>query len=98
MIVTGCVIRFVKNLKKVFNTGEGTNGELLLEEAENAKLLWVKYEQPFIINHAFSSTKNMCKCCILLFTCCVTREVHLELTFVVNSTRVILALRRFIAW
>ena len=34
---------------------------------------------------------------VLLFTCCVTWAVHLEVTVDVNSTSVILALRRFIA-
>ena len=37
--VTGYVMRFARNLKKVFNKGEGINGEFLLEEVENAKLL-----------------------------------------------------------
>ena len=45
----------------------------------------------------FSSTKNMYKCYILLFTCCVTRAVHLEVRVDVNSTSIILALRQFIA-
>ena len=45
----------------------------------------------------FSSTKNMYKCYILLFTCCVTRTVHLEVTVNVNSASVILPLRQFIA-
>ena len=35
--VTGYVMRFVRNLEKVFNKGEGVNGE-----TENAKSLWVK--------------------------------------------------------
>ena len=48
--VTGYVMRFVRNLKKVSNKGEGINGESLLEEVENTKLLWVKYEQSFIKN------------------------------------------------
>ena len=48
--VTGYVMRFVRNFTKVFNKGEGINDELLLEEVENAKLLWVKYEQAFIKN------------------------------------------------
>ena len=44
------------------------------------------------------STKGeMYKCYVLLFTCCVTRAVHLELTTDVNSNSVILALRRFIS-
>ena len=38
------------------------------------------------------SAKNMYKCNILLFTCCVTRAVHLDITVDVNSTSVILAL------
>ena len=42
--VTGYVMRFVRNLKKVSNKGEGVNGELLLEEVENTKLLWVKLD------------------------------------------------------
>ena len=48
--ITGYVMRIVRNLKKVFNKGEGINGKLLLEEVENANLLWVKYEKTFIKN------------------------------------------------
>ena len=44
-----------------------------------------------------SSSGEMYKCYVLLFTCCVTRAVHLELTTDVNSNSVILALRRFIS-
>ena len=44
-----------------------------------------------------SSSGEMYKCYVLLFTCCVTRAVHLELTTNVNSNSVILALRRFIS-
>ena len=51
---------------------------------------------PLYCRDDFSSTKNMYKCYILLFTCCVTRAVHLEVTVDVNSASVILALRRFI--
>ena len=43
-------MRFVRNLKKVFKKGECINGRLLLEEAENGKLLWVKYKQSVIKN------------------------------------------------
>ena len=39
----------------------------------------------------------MYKCYILPLTCYVTRAVHLEVTVDVNSTSVILALRRCIA-
>ena len=39
----------------------------------------------------------MYNCYILLFTCCVTRAVHLEVRVDVNSTSIILALRQFIA-
>ena len=39
----------------------------------------------------------MYKCYVLLFTCCVTRAVHLELTNDVNSNSVILTLGRFIS-
>ena len=43
----------------VFNKSEGTNGELFLEEVENAELLWVKYEQSFIKNsHNYGKLKN----------------------------------------
>ena len=38
-----------------------------------------------------------CTSVVLLFTCCVTRAVHLELTTDVNSNSVILVLRRFIS-
>ena len=40
--------------------------------------------------------QTICTNVILLFTCCVTRAVHLEVTVGVNSANVILALRRFI--
>ena len=43
-------MKFVRNLRKVFNKSEGVSGELLLEEVENTKLLWVKHEQSFIKN------------------------------------------------
>ena len=39
----------------------------------------------------------MCRCYVLLFACCVTQAVHLELTTDVNSNSVILALRIFIS-
>ena len=42
--VTGYVMKFVRNLKKVSNKGESINGELLFDEVENVKLLGVKYE------------------------------------------------------
>ena len=42
--VTGYVMKFVRNLKKVSNKGESINGELLFDEVENAKLLGAKYE------------------------------------------------------
>ena len=42
--VTGYVMKFVRNLKKVPNKGESINGELLFDEVENAKLLGAKYE------------------------------------------------------
>ena len=45
----------------------------------------------------YSSSGIMYKCYVLLFTCCVTRAVHLELTTNVDSNSVILALRRFIS-
>ena len=51
---------------------------------------------PLYCKDDFSSVNKMFKCYILLFTCCVTRAVHLELTVDVNSQSVILALRRFI--
>lgn len=44
-----------------------------------------------------SKDNGMKKCYILLFTCCVVRAIHLELTVDVSSDSVILALRRFIA-
>ena len=39
---------------------------------------------------------ELCTSVVLLFTCCVTRAVHLELTTGVNSNSVILVLRRLI--
>ena len=45
----------------------------------------------------FPSTKNMYKCYILFFPCCVTWPVHLEVIADVNSANVILELRWFIA-
>ena len=48
--VTGYKMRFARNLKKVFIKGKGINDESLLEEVENAKLLWVKYERSYIKN------------------------------------------------
>ena len=41
--------------------------------------------------------KKMYKCYVLLFTCAVTRAVHIELTPNLGSTCLILALRRFIS-
>ena len=52
---------------------------------------------PLYCNGDHSSSGEMYKCYVLLFTCCVTRAVHLELTTDVNSNSVILALRRFIS-
>ena len=48
--VTGYNMRFARNLKKVSIKGKGINDESLLEEVENAKLLWVKDERSFIKN------------------------------------------------
>ena len=47
-------------------------------------------QDPYIVE--MISTKNMHKCYILLFTCCVTRAVHLEVRVDVNSANDILAL------
>ena len=62
--VTGYVMRFVRNLKKVSNKGEGVNGELLLEEVENTKLLWVKLDfdskNPSIIKKLFKIYRTDC--------------------------------------
>ena len=46
--------------KKVFNKGEVINGELdrtLLEKVKKTKLLWVKYEQAFLLK-IDSTTEN----------------------------------------
>ena len=48
--VNGYGMRFIRNLKKAFNKGEGINAELLLEEVENAKVLCIQYGQTFIKN------------------------------------------------
>ena len=63
--------------------------------------LW-KYRSGFcrtliLLQSNYSSNGEMHKCYVLLLTCCVKRAVHLELTTDVNSSSVILALRRFIS-
>ena len=52
---------------------------------------------PLYCKDDYSLSGEMYKCYVLLFTCCVTRVVHLGLTTDVNSNSVILALRRFIS-
>ena len=48
--VTGFVLRYVHNLKALLSGSEVTKGDLLFEEIEKSKLIWVKYEQYFIKN------------------------------------------------
>ena len=48
--VTVFVLRYVHNLKAFLSGCEATKGDLLFEEIEKSKLVWVKYEQYFIKN------------------------------------------------
>ena len=48
----------------------------------------------YMNNH---TDKESRKCYILLFTCCFSRIIHLELTTDISSKTFLLALRRFIS-
>ena len=55
------------------------------------------FARPLYCKGDYSSSEEMFKCYVLLFTSCVTQAVHLELTTNVNSNSMILALHRFIS-
>ena len=57
----------------------------------------VDYAGPLFVRDIYSSSKNMNKCYILLFTCATTRCVHLELVSSFNSDALLLCLKRFIS-
>ena len=57
----------------------------------------VDYAGPLYHKELFNNTVTMSKCYILLFTCAVTRAVHIELTPDMGAHSLILALRRFIS-
>ena len=48
--VTGFMLRYVHNLKAFLSGSEVTKGDLLFEEIEKSKLIWLKYEQYFMKN------------------------------------------------
>ena len=50
---------------------------------------------PYIVEKICITSGDMYKCCVLLFTCCVTRAVHLMTEF--SSSNAKLALCRFIS-
>ena len=57
--VTAFVLRYVHNLKAFLSGCEVTKGDLLFEEIEKSKLVWVKYEQYFIKNpENYTKLKN----------------------------------------
>ena len=57
--VTAFVLRYVHNLKPFLKGCEVTKEDLLLEEIEKSKLVWVKYEQYFIKNSEnYTNLKN----------------------------------------
>ena len=55
----------------------------------------IDYAGPLYNKRTVNGTTVMSKCYILLFTCAVTRAVHLELTPDVSAHSLLLALRRF---
>ena len=47
--ITGCALRFIYNLKsKIKGQSDFREGEISVEEVDESKKLWVKYEQYFI--------------------------------------------------
>ena len=57
--VTGFMLRYVHNLKAFLSGSEVTKGDLLFEEIEKSKLIWLKYEQYFIKNSEnYTKLKN----------------------------------------
>ena len=66
--VTGFVLRYVHNLKAFLSDCEVRKGDLLFEEIEKSKLIWVKYEEyvikkeymlALLVRHALqTSTRN----------------------------------------
>ena len=50
VLVTRFLLRYLHNLKAFLSGFEVTKGDLLFEEIEKSKLVWIKYEQYFIKN------------------------------------------------
>ena len=57
----------------------------------------INYAGPLYCKDVFTKSEDMNKCYILLFTCAVTRVIHLEVTPDVGTHLLILALKRFIS-
>ena len=54
------MLRYVRNLKAFLSWCEITKGDLLFEEVEKTKLIWVKYEQYFMKNSEnYTILKNL---------------------------------------
>ena len=105
------IVRGRQNVRKILKKCYVCNivQEKTLKPVETPTLPWYRVS----CNHAFENVgldfagplyymnnhtdKESRKCYILLFTCCFSRSIHLELTIDISSKTFLLALRRFIS-
>ena len=99
----------IKNILKTFVICKIVQGKTVIPP-ETAKLpyfrvscdhsfenVWIDYAGPLYSKGTVKGKTVISKCYILLFTCAVTRAVHLELTPDESTHMLILALQRFIS-